>query len=340
MMVVTGMMRRYVTLLVCLWLAVSSSGAADTLEREVRFVSDGTTLVGTLTLPASTSPAPALLMIPGSGAVDRNGNGDGLRTDLYRQLAHRLAQLGYITLRYDKRGIGASKVPEKEQGKTSLTQVARDAMSAYQFLRRQPEVDARRVGLLGYEDGALIGMALASELPEPPRALVCLAPPGRTPAIILRDNLQQRWRSEGVAASRIQRMLGDFDSAIAALYYRLPLPPLHEEVAPYFMLPDRPYLQEFYFENPVARIQAVRIPVLLLYGELDRRVSPKLDGELLYQQARSAGNTKVVLKVLSGTAHAFKAAPAGDTQELLTNPQVPLAPGLMDALKEWLSANL
>jgi dienelactone hydrolase len=309
-------------------------------EREVRFQSDGVVLVGTLSVPQRTSRLPALLMIPGSGAVDRNGNGDGLNTDLYRHLAQQLAQMGYVTLRYDKRGVGASKIPEKEEGKTTLSQVARDAAAALQFLRQQSEVDPRRVGVLGYEDGALIGMALAGELPDPPKVLVCLAPPGRTPAIILRENLQQRWRSEGLSADKIQRRLEDFDTAIAVLYYRLPMPPLHEDVAPYFMLPDRPYLQEFYFENPVARLKAVKIPVLLLYGELDRRVSPKQDGELLYQQARNAGNSKVELKVIGGTAHAFKVAPAGDTQEIWTNPQLPLAPALVSVLKEWLSANL
>ncbi|GBC96282.1 Esterase EstD [bacterium HR16] len=327
-------------LLLCLWFALSLIPVARSAEREVRFQSDGVVLVGTLTTPDGATKSPALLMIPGSGAVDRNGNGDGLNTDLYRQLAQRLAQLGYVTLRYDKRGIGASKLPEKEQDKTSLSQLARDAVAAYRFLRQQAEVDPQRVGLLGYEDGALIGMAMAGEMPEPPKVLVCLAPPGRTPAIILRENLQQRWRSEGMSADKIQRRLGDFDTAIAALYYRLPMPPLHEDVAPYFMLPDRPYLQEFYFENPVARLKAVKIPVLLLFGELDKRVSPKQDGELLYQQARGAGNSKVVLKVISGTAHAFKVSPTGDTQDVLTNPQVPLAPGLVDALKEWLSANL
>jgi dienelactone hydrolase len=321
---------------IVLWL----TAAVQADEREVRFQSDGVVLAGTLTTPHASAKSPALLLIPGSGAVDRNGNGDGLNTDLYRHLAQQLAQMGYVTLRYDKRGIGASKIPEKEEGKTTLSQVARDALAALNFLRQQPEVDPKRVGLLGYEDGALIGMALAGELPDPPKVLVCLAPPGRTPVIILRENIQQRWQSEGLSADKIQRRLGDFDTAVAALYYRLPMPPLHEDVAPYFMLPDRPYLQEFYFENPVARLKMVKVPVLLLYGELDKRVSPKQDGELLWQHARNAGNSKVELKVLSGTAHAFKPSPAGDTQEVLTNPQLPLAPALVNALKEWLSANL
>jgi alpha-beta hydrolase superfamily lysophospholipase len=316
------------------------AAAPQAKERDVRFQSDGVTLAGTLTIPQTTAKVPALLLIPGSGAVDRNGNGDGLNTDLYRHLANHLAQMGYATLRYDKRGIGASQLPQKQANPTTLSQAARDALAAFQFLRQQPEIDARRTGLLGYEDGALIAMALAAEMADPPKVVVCLAPPGRTPAIILRDNLQQRWRKEGLSEQQIQRRLADFDLAITALYYRLPLPALHEDVAPYFLLPDRPYLQEFYFENPVARLKAVKVPVLLLYGEQDRRVSPKQDGELLWQQARNAGNSKVELKVIPGTAHAFKTAPAGDTQDVLTNPQLPLAPGLVDALKQWLSTNL
>lgn len=334
------MMKRDTLLLICLWCALVLATTARSAEREVRIPSGNVMLAGMLTTPNGIARAPALLMIPGSGAVDRNGNGDGLKTDLYRQLAQQLAQMGYVTLRYDKRGIGASVLPKGEQDNISLTQAAQDAVSALHFLRQQAEVDPQRVGVLGYEDGALIGMALAGELPTPPKVLVCLAPPGRTPAIILRENLQQRWRREGIPTDKIQQRLGDFDAALAALYYRLPLPPLHEDVAPYFMMPDRPYLQEFYFENPVARLKAVKVPVLLLYGALDTRVSPKQDGELLYQQARNAGNSRVVLKVLPSTAHAFKVAPTGDTQEILTNPQVPLAPGLVDALKEWLSANL
>lgn len=336
----TGAIKRYRLLLFCLCFAFLPAWLARAEEREVRIPSGRVLLAGTLTLPDGVSQAPALLMIPGSGSVDRNGNGDGLKTDLYRQLAQRLVQMGYATLRYDKRGIGGSQLPEEEKSNTSLTQMAMDAVAAYNFLRQQAGIDPQRVGVLGYEDGALIGMALAGELPNPPKVLVCLAPPGRTPAIILRENLQQRWRSEGLSPDKIQKRLGDFDAGIAALYYRLPLPPLHEDVAPYFMMPDRPYLQEFYFENPVARLKAVKVPVLLLYGEMDRRVSPKGDGELLFQQARAAGNSKVTLKIVPGTAHTFKVAPAGDTQEILTNPQVPLAPGLIDMLKEWLSANL
>lgn len=325
---------------ICIVAALALVTTALAEEREVRFPGDGIALAGTLTVPAGSGRFPALLLISGSGAVDRNGNGDGLRTDLYRHLAQRLAELGYATLRYDKRGIGASPLPEREQEKTSLSHLARDAAAAYQFLRQQPQVDPQRVGILGYEDGALIGMALAGELPTPPKVLVCLAPPGRTPAIVLRENLQQRWRSEGISSDKIQRRLADFDAALAALYYRLPLPPLHEEVAPYFLLPDRPYLQEFYFENPVARLKAVKIPVLIVYGALDKRVSPQQDGELLYEQARAAGNHRVTLKILSGTAHAFKASPSGDTQDVLTQPQVPLAPALIDTLKEWLSTHL
>jgi len=78
----------------------------------VRIPSGNVMLAGMLTTPNGIARAPALLMIPGSGAVDRNGNGDGLKTDLYRQLAQQLAQMGYVTLRYDKRGIGASVLPK------------------------------------------------------------------------------------------------------------------------------------------------------------------------------------------------------------------------------------
>lgn len=325
--------------LVCFGILLAASAEVSyASEREVRFQNDGVVLVGTLTIPTGASKSPALLMIPGSGAVDRNGNGDGLNTDLYRQLAQRLAQLGYVTLRYDKRGVGSSKVSESES--LALSHMARDAVAAYQFLRQQPEVDPQRVGVIGYEDGAIIAMALAGELPQPPKVLVCLAAPGRSPAIILRENLQQQWRKRGLTEEQVKRRLEDFDTALVALYRQTPFPSLHEDVAPYFLLPNRQYIQEFYFENPVARLKMVKVPVLLLYGEGDQQVSAKKDGELLLEHARAAGNSAVTLRVLPGTAHLFKHSPAGDTTEVLTNPNIPLTPALVDALKAWLSTNL
>ncbi|NEE26403.1 alpha/beta hydrolase, partial [Streptomyces sp. SID7982] len=65
---------------------------------------DGTPLAGTLTLPAGPGPHPAVVLLHGSGPLDREGNSPQLRMELARPVAGALAARGIATLRYDRRG--------------------------------------------------------------------------------------------------------------------------------------------------------------------------------------------------------------------------------------------
>src|SRR5580692_12067691 len=74
----------------------------------------GGNLAGTLTIPTGKGPFPVALIIAGSGPTDRDCNSPGLKTDAYKKLAQGLADRGIASLRYDKRGIGASTIDQKE----------------------------------------------------------------------------------------------------------------------------------------------------------------------------------------------------------------------------------
>ena len=76
-------------------------------SREVKFESHGLMLEGTLQMPIGVAgKAPAVLLLPGSGPTDRNGNSMlGITTDLYKQIAEELAKNGIASLRFDKRAI-------------------------------------------------------------------------------------------------------------------------------------------------------------------------------------------------------------------------------------------
>src|ERR1700726_604740 len=88
------------------------NGTVAQNQRDVTYPGvGGVTLAGTLIIPAHKSgvKVPGVIIIAGSGPADRNGNeGTAFVTNLYSQLADQLAQQGIASLRYDKRGVGAS----------------------------------------------------------------------------------------------------------------------------------------------------------------------------------------------------------------------------------------
>jgi dipeptidyl aminopeptidase/acylaminoacyl peptidase len=145
---------------------------------EVRVPGPAGTLGGTLTLPANgRGPFPAVTTLTGSGAHYRDGN----RTPEhpyrpFRQIAERLAGCGVATLRLDDRGVGEST---GDANAATAEDTAADAEAALTFLRARPEIDPRRVGLIGHSYGGEIAPLVAGADPLV-AAVVLLAGPART----------------------------------------------------------------------------------------------------------------------------------------------------------------
>lgn len=131
---------------------------------------DGLALAGTLTLPAGPGPHPAVLCLPGSGKIDRESNARHVRMDLGGPLAAALARRGIASLRYDRRGVGAT--PGDWHAVGFLDNRA-DAAAALRSLREHPEIHSRAVGVLGHSEGAVHAMWLAAH--AQPAAAVLLA---------------------------------------------------------------------------------------------------------------------------------------------------------------------
>ncbi len=111
-------------------------------EREIRFESRGTTLVGTLFLPPGQGPHPVLVGGHGSGHVDRS--------DTYqREIVERFTPQGIAFFMFDKRGVGASGGEYAGSYSSSMVIYAVDLLAALDAVVQQPDVDARRAGFWG-----------------------------------------------------------------------------------------------------------------------------------------------------------------------------------------------
>lgn len=140
-------------------------------EHELSIDTGELRLSGTVCLPAETGRYPVVLMLHGSGPLDRNENMAGQKLDVFNTIAHRLAQSGIASVRYDKRGCGKSS---GVYARASHTDFVQDALAWVDHVARAPFADGN-ITLLGHSEGTIAAPRVAVERPQV-RSLVLLCP--------------------------------------------------------------------------------------------------------------------------------------------------------------------
>lgn len=121
--------------------------------QELHLNTQGARLVGTLCTPKAPGPFPVVLMVHGSGPLDRNENTKNQRLDLFNTLATALAANGVASLRYDKRGCGASS---GDFFRTGHRELVADAIEWIDALERLDSCDSTQIFVLGHSEGSII----------------------------------------------------------------------------------------------------------------------------------------------------------------------------------------
>ncbi|NWK69142.1 alpha/beta hydrolase [Bacillus paramycoides] len=127
-------------------------------------VNNGVTIQGTITKPRSVGKYPAVLIIAGSGEVDRDGTivPLNMKGNMYKDLAHLISNLGVVTLRFDKRGVGAS---EGEFMKAGMWDLVSDIEAVIAYLKEQPFVDSEKIILAGHSEGCMLATVVNAKTP-------------------------------------------------------------------------------------------------------------------------------------------------------------------------------
>ena len=225
-------------------------------------------LAGTLTLPDAPAPVPAVLLTAGSGPLDRDSNHRRVRFDVTRALAHALADGGLASLRYDKRGVGASPGDWRAAG---LYDNVDDLARAREALAARPEVDAGRVLLAGHSEGALLAAALAAR--GAPVAGVVLLAMSATPGAEL-----LRWQARGIAPTLptpvrgLLRLLRTDLEARTAANHRKVLGTTTDVARVDGVRVNARWTREFLLHDPRADLARLTVPVLALTGDKDLQV--------------------------------------------------------------------
>ena len=286
--------------------------AKGTKQREVRFAgTGGATLAGTLLLPIWTEleKVPGVVLVAGSGPTDRDGNNALVpdRIDLLKGIAELLADVGIATLRYDKRGIGASSPPPRGglaelEAYFSWDNFSGDVAAAHAELIRRDEIKSYATALVGHSEGGLLVLAAAPTITRnPPHGMVLLATPGRKLAEIVHDQI----------ARGAPHLVAQAERAMRAIETAGHVPPdLTPELQVLFPPYAGPFLQRLLTFDPAAALIASRLPCLLLQGAADRQIVPMEDVQPLINalgKRDAAGEAVIVpsvshnLKLITGS---------------------------------------
>lgn len=337
---------RMLVLLVVLTSPASPSLGQPALQEIVFDGAGGLTLEGTLVIPEAKEGerVPAMLLLPGSGPTDRDGNQPPLLvTDLLKQFAERLAADSIATLRFDKRAAPryAARLPKDPAALDdflSFESFVADATAAYRLLRSRAGVDPARVIIFGHSEGGLIALRIASDLAatdERPAGIVLVSTAGRVLDEVVREQIAAALSAPGVDEATRTMYLGHLDRGIAALKAGEPLP---KDLPPDLLAVLNPNCQKLlhaYFTlDPATLAAGVRGPVLIVQGLKDVQVSAERDTPLLERalKARDGGSVEVFMVVEA--SHNLKKS-QGALDPAFTGPVVP---GALDRVSAWCAA--
>lgn len=284
-------------------------------------------LHGTLQLPAAgAGTVPVVLIISGSGPTDRDGNSLMLpgRNDSLKQLAEALAEQGIASLRYDKRGIGASAAAGQGRSESDLrfTDFVDDAEGWIAQLRADRRFSA--VMIAGHSEGSFIGILAARRVPVD--GLISLAGAGRPIGDVLRDQLAR------AVSPELQAVAGTILDELEA-GRRV------DEVPQALMVVFRPSVQPYMISwlayDPAEELGRLTIPLLIVQGSTDLHTDGTDAGRL------HAANPRAALLLIEGMNHILKEIdePAGAVPPSYTDPTLPLHPRLVAGVVEFVKTN-
>jgi pimeloyl-ACP methyl ester carboxylesterase len=256
-----------------------NAGASESeSESEYDLVTPTGTIFGTATVPAARGPLPVVLIVAGSGPVDRNGNGPMLALNMYLKLATALAAHGIASVRYDKRGMAASHAAMSAEADLRFDTYVDDAAAWIAKIRG----DARfsRVVFAGHSEGSLIGAVAARRAPVD--AFVSIEGAGFPASDVLSRQLAAQLQGSPAVLAQVRTIL----SALAAgrTVAAADIPP---SLMSLFRPSIQPYLISWFKYDPRAEIAQVKAPVVIVQGTHDVQI-PVEDGRALAQACPSA----------------------------------------------------
>lgn len=267
---------------------------------------------------------PVVLIIPGSGPTDRDGNSQGLINDQYLALADSLAQHGISTLRYDKRGIAASKAAAPAEKDLRFDMYIQDAEGLIRLLKKDRRFS--KVFVLGHSEGSLVGMRAVQHIGV--TGFISLAGASMPADSIIVKQLRD-----------MERVPPELIDSSIALFAKLrngeKIESSPKALDPVFRSSVRPYMASWMKYDPSVEIKKVSVPTIIIQGTTDIQI----DTASAHILAQAKPDAELVM--IKGMNHVLREAPL-DRQtnfETYTLQFLPLKQELVDTIVRFVKSH-
>lgn len=323
-------------------------------QEEVTYsnLSADATLAGTLTLPRSEKPSPAVLLIAGSGMVDRDETAFGHKP--FWVIADHLTKRGLVVLRVDKRGIGQSTGNYED---ATTEDFASDVLAGVEYLKSRKEVDPQQIGLIGHSEGGLIAPMVAVKSKEV-AFIVLMGSPAVNGEVNTYCQETAISRAMGIPEDQITYQLNFQKQVLSAIKNEPDLEKAEKKIREIIAkeladLSDEErqttaaaleaqiercnskWFRYYLTYDPITSVKHLQIPVLAINGQLDWQVIPSLNLPIFAKALEEAGNRNYRILELPKLNHFFQTCDSGSILEYGTMEET-IAPVVLDTLSDWI----
>ncbi len=293
----------------------------DFKEEEIELTTrDDKSLYGTL-LTNDKNDSTIVLIIPGSGPTDRDGNSLILqgKNNSLKYLAEDLIEANLPSLRIDKRGVGKSAKAMTKEEDLTFDMYVEDVVEWGNFLLKDDRFN--QIIIAGHSEGSLIGMIAAQKVPV--KAYISLAGSGTSADTIISKQMATQPEMLTKEVERVFSKLrkGDTVGDVNILLYSLFRPSI------------QPYMISWIKYHPAKEIAKLDIPILIVQGNTDIQISVD-DAKSLNNANKSS-----TLVIIDQMNHVFKDAPIDRAANIAayTNPELKNVPLLASEIIKFIS---
>jgi uncharacterized protein len=311
-------------------------------------------LAGTLTIPEGKGPFPAVVMITGSGAQNRDEELMGHKPFLV--IADYLARNGIAVLRYDDRGVGKSK---GVYSTATTADLATDAEAAINYLKNNNIINPLMIGLAGHSEGGMVAPMVASANNEV-AFIVSIAGPGVKGEEILHRQNYDIGKVSGASEKDVQTgvetnrklfaiVKKEKDNKVAvekmtAVFNKILV---KEKLSPEDSAKAMKQLQSstgtltsswfryFLTLNPSAYWKKVKCPVLILNGAKDLQVAANVNPPAIEKALKSGKNNSYVTYIFPDLNHLFQHCKTGAPSEY-GDIEETFSPEVLKIMSDWI----